>query len=202
MAEPCQGPDLNPRRPKTAAPHGAIDAHAHVFGPLEQFPYVEERGYTPPEASLGQWLEMHRVLGIERGVLIQPSVHGTDNRAMLAAMAEAGSRLRGVAAVDAEVDDSELAALDAAGIRAIRFNLQFSGGVALDAMTSLAARVAGLGWHLQFLMDARDLAEVGPQLQQLPTDIVIDHIGFMPASSGVEHPGFQTFIELVRGGKC
>ena len=202
MTKPCQGPDLNTRRPKTSAPPGAIDAHAHVFGPLEQFPYVAERGYTPPEASLAQWFAMHQALGIERGVLVQPSVHGTDNRAMLAAMAEAGQRLRGVAAVEAEVSDAVLSALNAAGVRAIRFNLQFTGGVALDAMAALAARVVGLGWHLQFLMDARDLVEVGPQLQQLPTDIVIDHIGFMPASSGVEHPGFQAFVELVRSGKC
>lgn len=202
MTKLCQGPDLNTRKPKTPAPPGAIDAHAHVFGPLDRFPYLAERGYTPPEASLAQWFEMHRTLGIERGVLVQPSVHGTDNRAMLAAMAAADQRLRGVAAVEAEVSDSELSALNAAGVRAIRFNLQFSGGVALDAMAALAERVAGLGWHLQFLMDARDLVELGPQLQRLPTEIVIDHIGFMPASSGVEHPGFQAFVELVRSGKC
>ena len=202
MTKPCQGPDANPRQPKTPAPSGAIDAHAHVFGPLDQFPYVEERGYTPPEASLDQWFAMHKALGIERGVLIQPSVHGTDNRAMLAAMAKAGGRLRGVVALDADVSDAELAALNTAGVRATRFNLQFSGGVALDAMASLADRVADLGWHVQFLMDARDLVDLGPKLMALPTDIVIDHVGFLPASSGVDHPGFQIFIEMVRSGKC
>ena len=202
MTNLCQGPDPHPRKPKTSAPPGAIDAHAHVFGPLDQFPYVEERGYTAPEALLASWLLMHSVIGIDRGVLIQPSVYGTDNRAMLAAMMEAGHRLRGVAAVEAEVNDSELSSLNAAGIRAIRFNLQFKGGVALDAMAALAARVAGLGWHLQFLMDVRDLVEVGDQLQQLPTEFVIDHIGFMPASCGIEHPGFQIFLELLRSGKC
>ncbi len=97
----CPPPDPNPRAPKLAAPPGSVDSHAHVFGPESKYPYSPARGYTPPDAALETFLALHDLFGIERGVLTQPSVYGTDNTAMLDAMAQHPGRLLGVAGVAA-----------------------------------------------------------------------------------------------------
>lgn len=124
----CPPPDPNPARPKLVAPRGAIDCHAHVFGPESKYPYSPARGYTPPDASLETYLAVLDVLAIERAVLTQPSVYGTDNSAMLDAMARHPGRILGVAAVDAGVTEGELADLDAKGVRGLRVNLADKGG--------------------------------------------------------------------------
>ena len=115
----CPGP-LEPVRPKIPTPPKACDTHAHVFGPGSRFPYAETRSYTPPDAPLQKYLHMLDTLGVERAVLVQPSVYGTDNTAMLDAMKAAGGRLRGVAVVAEDVSDEELGKLDAAGVRGVR----------------------------------------------------------------------------------
>src|SRR5919199_706932 len=125
----CAPHDPNPRRPRLQAPPGACDCHAHVFGPAARHPYSPKRGYTPPDASFEAYRHMHAVLGIARGVLTQPSVYGTDNRAMLDAVARDPGQLRAVAAVDADVTEDELRRLDEAGVRGVRVNLVDPGGM-------------------------------------------------------------------------
>lgn len=194
----CQGPVANTRAPRFRLPPGAVDCHAHVIGPP---PYVAARSYTPPEASLAAYLAMHEALGIERGVLIQVSVHGTDNRAMVEALKRQPKRLRGISVVPAEVSDRELAALDAVGVRGLRLNVLFGGGVGLDAMESLAARMPP-GWHIELLLDATNLHELAPRLERLKVPFVIDHFGKLSTGLGVFHRGFKTMLALVRNAEC
>jgi len=188
--------------PGFAVPAHACDTHAHVIGPADRFPMVANRSYTPPPAPELAYLGMLDSLGMARGVLVQISVYGTDNRCMVESLKAHPDRLRGVAVVAPDVGDADLAALHAAGVRGIRFNVLFGGGVAIDEMERLAARVAPLGWHIQLLIDARNLPELGPRIIKLPVEVVIDHMGHMPVSAGVAHPGFQWMLRLLGDGKA
>ncbi len=131
----CPPPDKNTRAPKLKTPPGACDTHAHIFGPVDKYPLSPKRGYNPPECTVEDYFRMHEILGIERGVLVQASAYGTDISSILDALAASGDRLRGVAAVDKDVTDAELARMNEAGIRGIRINLADPGGNPFDSFS-------------------------------------------------------------------
>lgn len=161
---------------------------------------MPERSYTPPVASLEAYQQLHATLGIERAVIVQPSVHGTDNQVTLEAIAAYGPECRGVAVVDETVSDDELATLHDGGVRGLRLNILFGGGVGLQALEPLAERVAPLGWHIQLLLDASDMRELAPRIRTLPVPVVVDHMGHMAVTKGLDHPGFQALLALVADG--
>jgi predicted TIM-barrel fold metal-dependent hydrolase len=198
----CQGYNPDPGKPRLAVPAGSSDCHAHIFGPQDRYPYTPNRSYTPPEASIEAYRRMLGALGFERAVIVQPSVYGTDNRSTRDAVVASGGKWRGVAVVEPGVSDSLLAELHAAGFRGVRINLLFKGGLQLDALERIARAVQPLGWHVQLLLDGRDLPELAERLRRLPVDIVVDHMGHMPASLGTGQVGFQTLLQLLRGGRC
>jgi predicted TIM-barrel fold metal-dependent hydrolase len=174
----------------------------HVFGPFARFPLAAERAYTVAEASLEVHERMKRAVGLERTVLVQASGHGTDNRAMLAALAQLGPRGRAVAVVDLGTPARELASMHAAGVRGLRLNFQtlrerYAGDAAhwLGKFEMLAATY---GWHLQLFCDASLLAELEPALVNSKSNIVIDHMGLPDAAAGIGQPGFQTVLRLLR----
>ncbi len=196
----CSPPDRHPRRARLQMPPGAIDCHAHVFE--SRYPLSPNRGYTPPDSTLDQMLEMHSLLGIERVVLVQPSVYGTDNSAILDAMALIPKRARCVVALDISVTDDELARLDARGVRGVRLNLDNRGGMPIDMaeVPRLARRLRSLGWHLEFLFSGPRLEELAPLLRSLPVPVSVGHFGYMPASAGVGYPPFRLLCRLVAEG--
>jgi 2-pyrone-4,6-dicarboxylate lactonase len=199
----CQGPDPEPRGPRRfRVPAGAVDTHAHVIGLPPDYPFVANRSYTPLPAPPEEYFAMLDGSGMAHGVLVQVSVHGTDNRLMLETLRRQSVRLRGICVVDADVSDHALEEMAAAGVVGCRFNVLYGGGVGLDAMETLARRVAPLKWHTQLLLDARSLPELAPRLRRLPVPFVIDHMGHMPASVGVSHPGFQTLLALMKDAPC
>ena len=180
-------------------PPGACDTHAHVVAAdAAAYPLVPERTYTPPPAPESAYLGMLKQTGMARGVLVQISVYGTDNRYMLEVLRRHPDQLRGIGVVAPTVTDSELADMHAAGVRGLRINVLFGGGIGFDAMETLAHRIAGLGWHMQFLMDARQLPELLPRMRKLPVPGVVDHMGHMPVAEGVGSAGFQALQHLVR----
>lgn len=184
-------------------PHGATDCHAHVIGVPPEYPFVENRSYTPPEAPIEAFQAMHRTLGIERAVIVTPSVHGTDNRVTLAGIATYGDNARGIAVIDPDVSDRELERLNEGGIRGIRLNVLFGGGVGLHAFEPLADRIRSLGWHIQLLINVgRDLLDIEDQIRAMGIPVVIDHMGYMPVNEGLDHPGFLALLRLVREGLC
>lgn len=188
------------RPPGVAVPTKSCDTHAHVFGRHEDYPFTKNRTYTPPEASLEQYLELHRVLGIERGVLVQPSVYGTDNSLHLHALKQLRDRgydYRGVCVVAPNIALTELRELHEAGFRGVRMNLLFRGGLQWQDVVGLADKIAGLGWHLQFLINVSDCGDIMDRVRDLPVPVVFDHMGHMPAALGVEEPGFQRLLQLV-----
>jgi predicted TIM-barrel fold metal-dependent hydrolase len=201
----CAPFDPNPRRPRLRAPSGACDCHAHVFGPADRYPYSPKRGYTPPDAPFEAYRRMHETLGIERGVLTQPSVYGTDNRAILDAVAMDPQRLRAVVAVDADISDEELRRLAAAGARGVRVNLVDKGGMpfaSFGEVERFAGRIAGLGWHVEFLVHVHEYLNLATRLRSLAVPSVIGHLGYMSSSEGVGNEGFRRFLDLVAEGRC
>ena len=208
MAEPplCAGPDPAPRRPQVRLPPLACDCHAHIAGPKSVYPYSPRRIYTPPDALLPAYLGMLGTLGVERAVLIQPSVYGTDNRAMLDAMAKAGDRFRGVAVVDDAVTDAEFEKMHAAGVRGVRINVvdvaEGKGVIPMATLKRLAVRIKPLGWHVEFLMHADEFPDLDAQFADFPVDIVLGHLGYMRTDKGLGAPGFQALLRLMRTGRC
>lgn len=196
------GADPNTRKPRLRLPPGSCDCHAHVFGPQSRYRYAPNRRYTPPDATVQDYIRMLTTLGVQRGVLVQPSVYMTDNTAMLDALAESGFPLRGVAVVKADVTDAELARMHELGVRGLRLNLRFENGAPADIAPKLAARVAPLGWHLQFRINSADFVNVEAMLDKLPVNIVIDHIGQVPVEQGIDGEAFTIIRRLVRGGRC
>lgn len=200
----CLPPDRNPRRPGFALPKGAVDTHVHVFEP--GYALSPGRGYNPPDSTLVDLKHLHATLGIERVVFTQPSVYGTDNSAILEAMAKLNAatpgRARAVVALDMGVTDKELAALDASGVRGVRLNTDNKGGmpIGFDQIPELAARIKPFGWHLEFLFPGKDIVGLMPVFEKLAVPMSIAHFAYQPASAGVAAPGFKALIELVRRG--
>ncbi|MPY69279.1 MAG: amidohydrolase family protein [Alphaproteobacteria bacterium] len=205
-APPCAPPDRTPHRPRLALPAGACDTHAHICGPAARYAYSPDRIYTPPDALLTDYRAMLEALRMERCVLVQPSVYGVDNAAMLDAMAALGPRCRGVAVVDGAVTKDELARLHEAGVRGVRLNLvdvrSPTGAVPLDDARALAARVAPMGWHVELLIHADDYPDFDVMFADFPADIVLGHLGYMRPGKGVDDPGFAALLRLLEGGRC
>ena len=202
MTETCLAPDPDPKPPRIAPPPGACDCHAHVYPGHALHPFAEDRSYTPPPAPLAAYQRMHATLGLERAVIVQPSVHGTDNQVTLDGIAGYGAGARGVAVVDPEVDDAELRRLDAGGIRGVRFNILFRGGTDLAALAPLARRIAEFGWHIQLLIDvSRDLIDIVSILRDLPVPVVFDHMGHMDVTRGLNEPGFVALQRLLEADR-
>ncbi len=202
----CQGPDPAPTPVTFAVPRGAVDCHAHIFGPESTYPYSPKRGYTPPDADLETYLSLHQVLGgIERAVLTQPSVYGTDNSRMLDVVEQMGERFRAVAGVDEEITDKALEDLHARGVRGVRVNLVDKGGMAFDgieAVRRFTERIKDLGWHLEVLIHVHEFEDLRKTLNSMAVDVSVGHLGYMKTDQGLDHPGFQAFLELLRDGNC
>lgn len=198
---PCPGPDSAPQASsRFQVPFGAVDTHAHVIGDPAVYPFVAGRSYTPPPASAEAYMRMLDASGMTYGVLIQVSVHGTDNRLLTETLAANRQRLRGIAVVPLDLPPRFYRDLRDAGIVGLRLNTLYGGGMGLSDMARYGALCRDMGWHLQFLLDARDLPVLAPRIEKLPVPVVIDHMGHFPASGGLQEPGFATLLSLVRDG--
>lgn len=189
----------NPSKPKFTAPPGAVDAHCHVFGPSAVFPYAPERKYTPCDAPKEKLFELRDYLGFERNVIVQASCHGRNNDALVDALKASNDKARGVAVVFPDISDEELQNMHAAGVRAVRFNFvkRLVDATPKEVFLGIAERIAKLGWHIVVYFEAPDLEELIPFLLQLPTTIVVDHMGRPDVTKGVDHPDFQRFVSLL-----
>jgi len=201
----CQAPDPEIRSPKIEFPAGAVDCHAHVCGPASQFPYAKERIYTPPDATLESYQSLLGMLGIDRAVLVQPSVYGIDNQAMLAALRAHSQKFRGVAVVSNnanDIQDQELEQLHAAGVRGIRCNIvdvaDKSAGLPIQNLKSLAERIKPFGWHLELLMHVNEYPNLAKVFENFPVDLVFGHFGYSHAKHGTHDEGFQGLLDLLK----
>jgi predicted TIM-barrel fold metal-dependent hydrolase len=197
----CYPPDPNTKKPVFTPPPNSCDAHFHVFGPPEQFPFVSTHEYTPPAAPLEHYLKMSAVIGIERAVVVQPSVHGLDNSATLDAITHAPKQFRGVGRIDDKTPKSDLKRLHEEGIRGVRFNLldRPRGNVKLDVFDRCVENIAELGWSVDLHIDTKNLLEQENRIRALPIPVVIDHMARIRPDAGPAQPAFQLLLDLLKG---
>ncbi|MDQ0073416.1 2-pyrone-4,6-dicarboxylate lactonase [Variovorax boronicumulans] len=190
----------NPSPPRFRLPAGSVDAHCHVFGPGNIFPYAATRKYTPCDASRQQLFALRDRLGFERNVIVQATCHGTDNSALMDALRHSEGRARGVASVSRSVSDRELLAMHEAGVRATRFNFvrRLVDFTPKDELMEIAARIAPLGWHVVVYFEAIDLPELWDFFTGLPTVVVVDHMGRPDVGKPADGPEFDLFMRLMR----
>lgn len=193
----------SPSKPAYKPPPGAVDAHCHVFGPGDAFPYAPERKYTPCDAPKEKLWALRDFLGFKHNVIVQATCHGADNRALVDALKDAKGLARGVATVKKDVTDAELKALDAAGVRGVRFNFvkRLVDTTPRDELLSIAERVKPLGWHIVIYFEAQELPELYDFFTSLPTPVVVDHMGRPDVTQPVDGPEFELFIKLLREHK-
>lgn len=191
--------DPSPSKPRFALPPGAVDAHCHVFGPGDIFPYAPERKYTPCDASKDQLFALRDFLGFERNVIVQATCHGKDNRALIDALRHSNDKARGIATVGPEITDDKLAEMHEAGVRGVRFNFvkRLVDDTPQDVSLAIADRIAKFGWHVVVYFEAQDLADLLPFLNRIPTIVVVDHMGRPDIAAGVDSPGFDMFVRLM-----
>ena len=189
-----------------AVPQGACDCHVHVFGDPQKYPFFAGRTYTPDAATAEELKPVLDALHMDRVIVVQPSVYGTDNRCAADAVRFFGNRARGVAVVDANTPDAEIDRLAQAGFRGTRINLAQAGvndpAAAAKAFQTAAARAKAHGWHVQIYTSPRVILALKPALIDSPVPVVFDHFGGAKADAGLDQPGFSTLVDLVKSGKA
>lgn len=193
----------NPSKPTINLPKGAVDAHCHVFGPANKFPFALERKYTPCDASKEKLFKLRDFLGFEKNVIVQASCHGTNNDALEDTLLSSNDLARGVAVVSPQVTKADLNRLDKAGVRAVRFNFvkRLVDNTPREVFQKIAKTIADLGWHIVVYLEAQDLEELIPFLKSLPTDIVFDHMARPDVSKGLDSMEFNLFQKLMENNK-
>jgi 2-pyrone-4,6-dicarboxylate lactonase len=187
-----------PSAPRLALPANACDAHVHVFGPADRFPYATPRSFTPVDAPKEALFALHRRLGISRCVIVQSAVHGLDNGVVEDAIAAGGGRYLGIALVPVTVTDAELARLAAAGFRGVRFNfMKHLPGVPIEDIVAITPRLAAVGMHLQVHFDGALIHELAGPLATSSVPVVIDHMGRVDLSRGLDTPDVLALERLL-----
>jgi len=193
----------NPRTPRYQPPVGAVDAHCHIFGPEEVFPYSPARKYTPCTGSKDDLFALREHLGFTRSVIVQASCHGRNNDALIDGLNAAGDFARGIAVVDDTITSDELRLMHDVGVRGVRFNFvrRLVDPKPYGYYERIVEKILPLGWHVIVYIEANDFADQLPFLQSLPVTVVFDHMARPDVSKGIEHADFVKFIDLLADEK-
>ena len=198
----CYPPHPSPRKPKFKLPAKTCDTHFHIFGPPDQFPWApaSARVYTPPAAPFEHYMNLAEHLGIERGVVVQPMAHGHDNYVTLDAIARSGGRFRGVAKVNDDFTDADIAFLHAGGIRGVRFNMisDSGGGVDLDMFQRVIERIAPYGWSVTFHAKPAEVVTHAEFFRTVGIPLIIDHFARVSFADGLSQEPFQALLALMQ----
>lgn len=201
MTEPTiPGPHPDPHAPRLVElPNGSCDAHCHVFGPSDRFPFSSDRTYTPPDAGIDDFEALQARLGLTRAVFVQASCHGTDNRAMVDALVRGRGRYAGVAMIDESFSEEDLAELHEAGVRGTRFNFvaHLGGAPDMDRFWTIVDRVVPFGWHVVLHFDSKDIPRYAEMLDRMPCRYVIDHMGRVATGDGLDQAPFAALLGLL-----
>jgi 2-pyrone-4,6-dicarboxylate lactonase len=199
----CPGPIRATKKPSYRPPPGATDTHAHIFGPPDRFPYADARTYTPEDCTADDYASMLATIGFTRAALVQGGAHGTDNRAILDAIARNPDSYRGVAVVAPGLREDQLAMLDAGGIRGVRLSTMSGAGITFERLAQLAAEVRDFGWHiLLHFRESAELIDVVPVLEQVKNVFILDHLARVPVAGGTGSPEFRALLRLLDTDRC
>lgn len=190
----------NPSKPSFKLPQGAVDAHCHIFGPGDIFPYAPERKYTPCDASKQELFSLRDYLGFSRNVIVQATCHGSNNSALLDALETAGSLARGVVTVKPNITDSELGRMNELGVRGVRFNYvrRLADPKPDDYYQEIIKKISKYGWHVVIYFEAADLEEKWDFFSAINTTVVVDHMGRPDVSKDPTGPEFELFRKFMR----
>lgn len=190
----------SPSKPKFTLPVGSVDAHCHVFGPHEQFPYAPERKYTPCDASKEQLFALRDHLGFSRNVIVQATCHGSDNSALVDALIASKGLARGVATVKGSITDEQLESLHNAGVRGVRFNFvkRLVQETPREELDIIIDKIAKLGWHIVIYFEADDLPRLWDFFTTIKTPVVVDHMGRPDVTKPVDGEEFELFVQLMK----
>ena len=193
--------------PRLTVPAGACDSHIHIYGDAERFAFVPYAGVSKPVHFIDEYLGVQRKLGLSRAVIVQTPLYETDNACVLDNIAQMRASLgtdcaRGIAIVAPQISDAELQHLHDGGVRGLRFGIELHKGMDPQHLESMAARIAPLGWHIQYRSTHDDLPLLAPRLGALPVPVCIDHLGRIDPSYPIEHRAFQALLGLIAGGQC
>ena len=193
----------NPTKPSFKLPAGAVDAHCHVFGPGDVFPYAPQRKYTPCDGPKEKLWALRDHLGLSRNVIVQATCHGADNRALVDALVHSDGKARGVATITKDVTEQELQELHCAGVRGVRFNFvkRLVDKLPFDTLEIISQKIASLGWHIVIYFEAQELPELYSFFTSLPTDVVVDHMGRPDVTKPIDGEEFSLFLELLETNK-
>ena len=199
MNEPKPSYLASPSRPKLSLPAGSCDAHVHVFGPHDRFPYAAGAPFTPADAPREKLFALHALLGIKHCVIVQSTCHGFDNAVVADAITAKKGDYCGVALAPTTISDAELLRLDAQGFRGVRFNFMrhLGKGANPEEVVTLSRRLADIGWHLQVHFESALVEELAPFFKRCAVPVVIDHMGRMDSSLGIDQPAFRALLGLM-----
>ncbi len=199
MTDLIQTYEVHPKKPNLRLPPLSCDAHCHIFGPAERFPYVQHRNFTPVDAPKETLFALHDLLAIERCVIVQTALHGLDNAVVVDAMQARPGTYLGVALSSAKVDTTTLKEMYLQGFRGIRFNFMahLKNSDSMEDILELTKRLEPLNMHLQVHFSSDLVHELAPQLKKSAAPVMIDHIGRVDATLGENHKDFQALLHLM-----
>ena len=191
--------DAKPTQPTFHLPNGTVDAHCHVFGPGNVFPFAPERKYTPCDAGKEELFALRDFLGVSRNVVVQATCHGSDNSAMLDVLRSANGAARGVATVEPDVSEHELSEMHEAGVRGVRFNYvrRLVDPEPDEYYHRIIEKIAPLGWHVVVYFEAAELEERWDFFTSIETRVIVDHMGCPDVTKPVDGPDFSRFVRLM-----
>lgn len=183
-----------------ALPADTCDTHSHVFGPPDHYPLDAGRGYTPFIATVEDYLRVMDAYGIGRAVLVQPSVYGFDNSALLDSLSQAPDRFRGIAVISPDEPDQAFETADRAGVRGIRINSRNPAGLTMKDFLRAAMRVRAWRWHVQLQASAEEIIENAGVILESPVPVVLDHFAFVKPRSQAIRSALASLMASARRG--
>ena len=199
-----------PRAPQIKPLALACDAHVHLVGGPDDFPLWDGRVENPALDAEGGpdfdgWLDLYRThldaLGFERGVIVHSILYGTDNAITVETVKRLGENFVGVGLLPDTATEDQIATFAEQNMKAVRLNYVHGGVLSWDGAKAMAPVLAEHGLHIQMLLHTHlHMAELAPDIANLPVPLVIDHLGWPDLSLGINDPGFQTLLKLVGDG--
>jgi 2-pyrone-4,6-dicarboxylate lactonase len=198
----CPPPVANPKRPDVTLPPLSCDAHCHVFGPSDIFPFAPERTFTPVNVSRERLRQLHDFLGLDRAVIVQSACHGTDHSALLDALDTSEGRYRGVALVTPATHPDDVARLDAAGVCGVRLNFlpHLGGAPSSETIDAILRLVRPYGWHVSVHVAGTGITDYADFIRSIDTPVVIDHMARVDIRSGLDGEHVASLLGLLDTG--